>query len=295
MDGRSDENLVPFGKYKGMPAETLLTDRGYASWLLNQGWFAQRYPEIRTIIVNGGREISDTPDHNRFQADFINPDYLRSFIEYVCAPKETVLRCVRAAMRENGARLDEVAAAVSDAKASGRLSGRGLDFLNEQLYRLRSAASRLKQDEARIASAFDEIEVEPEVNGWDLKISPLCPVSFSVRSDGVPDKRRKDYSTSFYVELKPSVGDDFPSIIRQMKNNRDRVWLCGSSGCSGNSAFVLAYREYVGTGASEEEMARLFKLSGFDAYREADYLYPDAGFVENLSVEFDCPQRRGDA
>jgi len=48
------------------------------------------------------------------------------------------------------------------------------------------------------------------------------------------------------VELKPTVGDDYPAILRQMKAN-------GSS--------VLLLRDYVGTGATREQFIKTFMIA----------------------------------
>ena len=42
---------LPFGKYKGRSIEVLDNDIGYAQWLLQQEWFAQKYPELHEAIV----------------------------------------------------------------------------------------------------------------------------------------------------------------------------------------------------------------------------------------------------
>jgi hypothetical protein len=47
--------VVPFGKYKGQVAEELRGNPEFTEWLewaRTQSWFAQRYAEFNTYIIN---------------------------------------------------------------------------------------------------------------------------------------------------------------------------------------------------------------------------------------------------
>jgi hypothetical protein len=67
--------LVPFGKHKGKPVETLLADPGYAEWIMGQPWFRDRYPAIYQTIINYNGEPADTPEHNQMQAAFLDDSW----------------------------------------------------------------------------------------------------------------------------------------------------------------------------------------------------------------------------
>jgi len=41
---------IPFGKYKDKPIEVLSQDLGYAEWILEQEWFAQKHPDLHEAI-----------------------------------------------------------------------------------------------------------------------------------------------------------------------------------------------------------------------------------------------------
>jgi hypothetical protein len=44
--------IVPFGKYKGQPVETLAADPDYCEWLIAQPWFTAKYRNVYNIVVN---------------------------------------------------------------------------------------------------------------------------------------------------------------------------------------------------------------------------------------------------
>ena len=52
----------------------------------------------------------------------------------------------------------------------------------------------------------------------------------------------------YRVEIKPTVGDDYPAVLRQMRVN---------------GAEILFLREYVGVGATKEQFIKTFEASNF--------------------------------
>jgi len=69
--------LVPFGKYKGQPITTLLNDTNYLEWCKQQEWF-QKYPIVYNICVNQtittNNQNSKTPEHNKLQNLFLDEE-----------------------------------------------------------------------------------------------------------------------------------------------------------------------------------------------------------------------------
>jgi hypothetical protein len=65
-------DIVPFGKYKGQPLEAMAADQQYVDWLLQQAWFRDKFTSLYTVIVNNFQEPTETPEHNRMQAKFLN-------------------------------------------------------------------------------------------------------------------------------------------------------------------------------------------------------------------------------
>jgi hypothetical protein len=70
-----DANIVPFGKYKGQPVEAMMADPSYCAWAMSQPGLRTRFSSLFTIIVSGGvAPDTPTPEHNRMQLLFRNPD-----------------------------------------------------------------------------------------------------------------------------------------------------------------------------------------------------------------------------
>jgi hypothetical protein len=72
--------LIPFGKYKGQPLEVMAQDQQYMEWIQQQGWLAEKYPQINTLIINNFKEPSETPDHNKIQGMFLDMDFISKLV-----------------------------------------------------------------------------------------------------------------------------------------------------------------------------------------------------------------------
>lgn len=98
-----------------------------------------------------------------------------------------------------------------------------------------------------------DLEIEPE--GAD--VSYRMALGFELlakRSDPAPGLDRREYGVlaresamrSFRIEVKPVVGDDYPAVLRRMKTAHNNVLLVG---------------EYNGTGATWDQLVKVFALS----------------------------------
>ncbi len=79
-------DVVPFGKYRGQPIESLAQDQQYADWLVAQPWFRERYSGLYTIIINHFKPPEDTPEHNALQALFLSHDYRMKVVSAYAMP-----------------------------------------------------------------------------------------------------------------------------------------------------------------------------------------------------------------
>lgn len=213
-----NQEVVPFGKYKGQPVEVLANDRGYCDWLMSQGDFMDRYSGIKTLIINKFKESDDSPEHNKLQGMFLNEDFCVAF-HIACIGQEKYLE-----------RFHEFHDGV------GTLEGYETEFCceSDQLYFLK----------------FEE-------SGVDVSFSIVTTIckGNDIKNWMYSDNLILRFQPSYKIELKPSVGDDYPSIMRQMKSNECRQ---------------LLYENYVGKGVTEENMKKMFELSGMQAISLAE-------------------------
>ena len=280
----AEANVVPFGKYRGQPVETLVADGDYCDWLSAQPWFRDRYTGIYQIILNGPQPPTETPEHNEMQARFLS-DEVCIALARVLSPKvewEVKPRTV---------------AELAKGKVSAIPFSRTVDD-NE-----RAADEALKYPDyfEVVPHGPEVLEREFEDRGWDvvfeirtpcydirLRSQPDCTcrcdcakcphsrpdISYNscyhdncyrengerrrhcnddcpYRDTSVFDKLGASWemvwdSRSYAVECKPDLGDDFPAVLRQVKGYDRRGSRC------------VAVRRFAAQGATWDQVVAMF-------------------------------------
>lgn len=272
MENQQPE-IISFGKYKGMPVDFLKDDPNYCEWLLSQKWFVDRYPQINTLIVNNFNAAAETPLHNMLQARFLEEDLCASlcarvvriegspFPEYIekirtffqgklnfCskqyeAEKE---RLRRAAGKAFGCINDIGKAKISCIK--GEYDNKYISGLDNGYSKWNVPGSSCYCSSAILNGGIVKIDhTEFEVEGWDVKINASI-IAGNISS-------MEDLRISCFVEIKPTLGDDFPSVLRQMKANMPYM--------SEKRLFVLVYNQFTASSVTEDQVKSIFAKSGF--------------------------------
>lgn len=98
-----------------------------------------------------------------------------------------------------------------------------------------------------------------EVNGWDVYMHLGFP-----------------YNVNIFLELKPSVGDDYPSVLREMKVHKNYMSQNEDVihknyyvyGCYGRERtkdyYILVYKNLTTSTISESELAEYFNSCDFE-------------------------------
>ena len=175
--------LIPFGKYKGQPVEVLQNDPQYTEWLLSQPWLIERYQSIQTVIVNNFSEPSCTPEHNAMQSRFLDQSFCFNVGEQIssrCIGEKSILEFIK--VRED---------------------------IDWELWFLEDGVS-------------SSIDMRFESGGWDVVID--CNITKREKW-GEYDKEFTGAlvfgcSWNFHIELKPTLGEEFPEVLRQVKSRK---------------------------------------------------------------------------
>jgi hypothetical protein len=190
------QSLVPFGKYKGQPLEVIGQDRGYCEWLLTQAWFVERFPQIHTVVINNFGEPADTPEHNALQLRLLDEGF-RAKCTALALQFFSPQRAWRHEVLEG------------DAGSLMYLSTPSFSFA--------------------AAPTFEEagIDVAWQVKQWSLVHNTRQPPLDSTTLGRLPDAHTTRWieapSCRLAVECKPVIGDDFPAILRFLKNLPDKL------------------------------------------------------------------------
>lgn len=314
-------DLVPFGKHKGKPVETLLNDREYLDWLLQQGWFQQKYGNIYQVVINNGMEPSETPEHNAMQIKFLEEEYRLKFA--VCVHGPSILKHASNAVVKRIQSAYEQRKIDTDAKyadADAMEYSKKMDRYDEEIAEHKEVIERhkmaancicawnyyssttnnknclstvhKKKNDGDILSRYGGTIPIPKPkpapsdyqiftagksgnfichstpiieadNGIDVEYSISIGIKgrFYVRQDSILEPYIEKASSGsiesfeFKIECKPTVGDDYPSVLRQIKRSQ---------------AQYLLIRSYTGIGATREQFVRLFETQGIKVVFESD-------------------------
>jgi len=234
--------IVPFGKYKGKPVEILLQDKSYANWFSGNDDLKQKYKDIYTVIINNFHPQSiDTPEHNQMQIRFMSEAHSLK-LAFLASNKKLF-------QYDNKHFIDHAPKFINDLKAKNIAAS---EFL--QQFKMNNGIKLL---------SLTNIDCESK-EGLDVKYDVsygyggilIQPEYLFRRADDLFNKfwDNKMY-LSIRVELKPSIGDDFPSVLRQMKASK---------------ANILLIREYTGAGVTFEEFVKFFASQGKKVFTEPE-------------------------
>jgi len=180
----TSQKVVPFGKYRGQPLSVLREDVSYMDWLAGQEGIRRQYPWIFKLTVNSGVEASETPEHNRFQALFLDPEFAGDVYDYLIPER-----------RESELRTE------LGPKVEVKGGWNGTYIRDTELVGPLPLGTKLPS----LVVCFEErIAIGDRYRPAD---SGSADVQIS-RWQGQHDLR---------IEIKPAMGDDYPAVLRQMK------------------------------------------------------------------------------
>lgn len=116
-----------------------------------------------------------------------------------------------------------------------------------------------------------------EVRGWDVAV---CGKLVTEEINRINHGR-----FCAFVEIKPEISDDYPSVLRQMKTNRMNCsWADVTDkvdkediGKNTEYRYVLVYDRFTATGVTVNQMNKIFAASGFYvlSFNEIDGIFLD--------------------
>lgn len=261
--------VVPFGKYKGQPVEAMVGDQQYIDWLMGQSWFRERYQGIYTLIINNFQEPSETPEHNALQARFLNDDACMGVI--VASGLENNIRkledvYLKWIVDDRMERVARAQKALNEAreyllKIHDRIRDQSV---NDTQYHFWSEKDLVRQEDLIRTRGVDLIEAESGLSDINERIASgyelsARPVDFEILGwDVLVQVKSPNNTANIYIELKPSLGDDYPVVLRQMKMNARSVKINNR-----DSFGLLVIGKFCATGASLDQVIAIFDMAGF--------------------------------
>lgn len=275
----SGGRLIEVGKkYKGQPFEVLLSDPQYAMWMLTSmhEMIKVRHPALFSFLNSRFGQPERTPDHNRLQNRFLDEDFA---LRFAFAASQDVSGWKKDASAWNPTLLWQH-------HIEKMLSSRLGSFI-PKLAKEHVVASLQKEFEDQAEGMFFSVDtgkmersgewkssievrgLEFEVAGADVSYGVVARLALKTGHESEQEIARLSLNKRFRVEIKPLVGDDYPVILRTMKAVRSNYLLVA---------------DYCGTGATWEEVVKVFALSDIRAVHLKDVESADLDSIKTLKI-----------
>lgn len=269
-----NNGIVTFGKHEGHSIGELINDVSYCQWLLAQSWFKEKYLTIYNIVINNVGVPNDTPEHNRLQIRFTDDTYCMALAKLCNWKIMTKNSCIR-----------NIQKAINTLKRDNFSSNRNnfdkIEELNMQLEGMKEVSYIKNGIEYSSYSGEPLFSIKKifEEGGWDViiqnddenqntycKTDCLAYYNCTIRSDKIA------------VEIKPTLGDDYSIILREMKNFKFRTdYQC------------LVYEKFTSVVATLEDIKIAFATSDIKifSFDEIDKAKEELLLLNNQTKEED--------
>lgn len=271
------ESTVTFGKYKGQPISTLLGDTNYLEWLKQQQWFAAN-PLFNVIIQKQHVDKDEpTPQHNGLQNRFLSEDFCTRFVAALF-PGDYVSDTLTPEQRQAWGELQG-----SPSNVFGPHCGQNrkykyhIVFEDDQWYIQCDTENYYEILECFFAPSWKiSLKSFEPAGGGDVHLR-IAGVSAGLLWTGYTQQEGRiiydksalnsPYDTipavkrwgqhDVFIEVKPSLGDDYPCVLRRLKKEKE-------SRCKGiNSSrliHVLFIEHFSSQVTSRDNLKAIFRL-----------------------------------
>ena len=255
------EPLVPFGKYKGQPITTLLNDTKYLDWCKQQEWF-KKFPIVYNICVNqtivNQNESSKTPEHNRIQNLFLEEENVKRLLGLKSFDKYN--KCIQ--IIQDRMNCDDFHRYFEEYNIDN-LTKKNI-FMNIEFEGKFNWDIVIRLDSDEIVN-FTFKEQYNNVDRKDLElffvtVFPLHKNEYynnwynGRKHAGL--RRYSIFCSTTYIEVKPLLGDDYPCVLRKMKQQISLTEKLNDVG-----KYVLLVKDFSSSTTSKEQLIQIFQQS----------------------------------
>lgn len=221
MSSDSSLPLVTFGKYKGKPVTEMLADTKYVEWCKQQEFF-KKHTTIYNICVNqtiGAQQTSKTPEHNRIQNLFLDDRRVATFMASLKTSDEDHKKYL----------VEQISKKKVWIEFEGKFNW---DVIIN------------KDTTTTISPSYKCTNSWEEINYGNRRYCKTAGKCLCIEWFG-----------SIYIEIKPLLGDDYPTVLRKMNTQKELTKPRGDS-------VILLIKDYQSTTTTKEELVKIFSQSG---------------------------------
>ncbi len=253
------EPIIPFGKYKGQPITTLLADTKYLEWCKQQD-FLKNYPIVYNICVNqtivNQNENSKTPEHNKMQNLFLEEENQNKLYDVLFNHKSLINKIQNGLIHKDFNKYFEDFEdykewlknlfSINKIEFEAKYNWDILIHTEEHILSLQYKKEYWKEEKNILKKYFIDIfnfkncYVNNENEGVDVSILLIKP--------------------SIYIEVKPLLGDDYPNVLRKMKQQVN-ITSCDKDNRLCKKLYILLVKDFASSTTTKEQLIEIFQQS----------------------------------
>lgn len=253
------EPIIPFGKYKGQPITTLLADTKYLEWCKQQD-FLKNYPIVYNICVNqtivNQNENSKTPEHNKMQNLFLEEENQNKLYDVLFNHKSLINKIQNGLIHKDFNKYFEDFEdykewlknlfSINKIEFEAKYNWDILIHTEEHILSLQYKKEYWKEEKNILKKYFIDIfnfkncYVNNENEGVDVSILLIKP--------------------SIYIEVKPLLGDDYPNVLRKMKQQVN-ITSCDKYNRLCKKLYILLVKDFASSTTTKEQLIEIFQQS----------------------------------
>ena len=242
-------DIIPFGKYRGQPiAEIVQRDPAYIQWLMQQAWFPEKFAPIYQLVVNNFAPPSEeTPAHNAMQARFLEFDFQWAFWQASGLSNNEKWRDLHARFAERTKEIRKAPTPCTHREYKWTLRAHREDV--QRRWNFRRDRFLISHGTSIGSATFED--------GCDVKFSIRLWVGFP-RGTRFCEGYNSEDRFEVLIEIKPSIGDDYPAVLRQMK----RQQIARRSNAHWNDKWILFVDQFSSQAITLNQARQIFAREG---------------------------------
>ena len=272
------EPIIPFGKYKGLPNTTLLKDTNYLEWCKQQD-FLKNYPIVYNICVNqtivNQNENSKTPEHNKIQNLFLEEENQNKLYDVLfnLNHKSLINKIQNGLIHKDFNKYFEDynkewlknLFSINKIEFEAKYNWDILIHTEEHILSLQYKKEYQKEEKNILKKYFIDIfnfkkfYVNNENEGVDVSILLIKP--------------------SIYIEIKPLLGDDYPNVLRKMKQ-QVKLTSCDKDNMLCKKLYILLVKDFASSTTTKEQLIEIFQQSNIKVIFLKDITEGDVKLIE---------------
>jgi len=213
MEAQSLIPTVTFGKkYYGKPVTEMLADQSYIDWANGQPGLKEKITLVVNQYISNNSNASATPDHNRLQNQFLDKTVQKKLLYKICPSIPKMFQ-----------QLDELYKLPEYKQLFGETKFKTYykkwEFAVEWKYNWDVALFiNLDSDnDLYFNTSCKDIEIKKTVETRFNSIKNISIARYTSAGYNMIDFRFRDVNRKILCELKPTLGDDYPDVLRKMR------------------------------------------------------------------------------